>query len=334
MRDLLHALLFDYTVRTVALGAVVLGVVSGVLGCFAVLRRQSLFGDALAHAALPGVCIGFLLAGGKSPLWLLVGAAISGWLGALAVLGVVRGSRIKEDAALGIVLTVFFGFGIVLLTRIQNTGNASQSGLNSFLFGQAAVLLERDVQVMVLLGAITLVVLAAFYKEFKLLTFDPAFAHSMGVPTGLLSVGLTALITVAVVIGLQTVGVILMAAMLVAPASAARQWTDRLSRMIVLAALFGALSGVTGAVLSSLDARVPTGPLVVLLATAIVLVSLAFAPRRGVVWTALHRRRQGRQLAAAVQRSRTEPWQDSLGVLGGIHPRSSSDAAGQEGRAS
>jgi manganese/zinc/iron transport system permease protein len=295
--EVIRLLLFDYTVRTVALGAVVLGIVSGVLGCFAILRRQSLFGDALAHAALPGVCLAFMLTGAKQPLALLIGAALSGWIGALAVLGIVRGSRIKEDAALGIVLTVFFGLGIVLLTRIQRTGNASQSGLNHFLFGQAAVLLQRDVLLMAGLGAVTLAVVALLYKEFKLLAFDPAFGSSLGYPMGRLGVLLTALITVAVVIGLQSVGVVLMAALLIAPAAAARQWTDRLSVMIGLSATFGAVSGLVGAVLSSVDARVPTGPLVILLATAIVVVSLTVAPRRGLVWTALRRRRTNRRLA-------------------------------------
>ncbi|MDP9371039.1 MAG: metal ABC transporter permease, partial [Chloroflexota bacterium] len=297
MNDLIRLLLFDYTVRTVALGAATLGVVSGVLGCFAVLRRQSLFGDALAHAALPGVCLAFLLVGAKTPVALLAGAAISGWLGALAVLGITRASRLKEDAALGTVLTVFFGFGIVLLTRIQHTGDASQSGLNSFLFGQAAVLLERDVLLMAGLGGAALLTVALCYKEFKLLAFDPGFGRSLGFPMGLLSVLLTALITVAVVIGLQSVGVILMAALLIAPAAAARQWTDRLGAMIALAAIFGAFAGVGGAVLSSLDARVPTGPLVVLLATLIVIVSLTLAPRRGILWAAVRRRRVERRLA-------------------------------------
>ncbi len=149
-------LLFNYTVRTVALGAAVLGIVSGVLGCYAVLRRQSLFGDALAHATLPGVALAFLLTGGKAPLALLAGAALTGWLGALAVLGIIRGSRLKSDAALGAVLTVFFGFGAVLLTKIQSSGNAGQSGLDSFLFGQAALLLQRDVVQMSALGVLSL----------------------------------------------------------------------------------------------------------------------------------------------------------------------------------
>jgi manganese/zinc/iron transport system permease protein len=338
MRDLLGLLLFDYTVRTVALGAAVLGIVSGVLGCFAVLRRQSLFGDALAHAALPGVCVGFLLAGGdKSLAWLLAGAAVSGWIGALAVLGIARGSRIKEDAALGTVLTVFFGVGIVLLTRIQNTGDASQSGLNSFLFGQAAVMLQRDVAIMAAAGGAALLLVALLYKEFKLLAFDPAYGSSLGLPMGVLSVGLTALITVAVVIGLQSVGVILMAALLIAPASAARQWTDRLSVMIGLSALFGAVSGVAGAVLSSIDARIPTGPLVVLIATAFVIVSLTVAPRRGLVWAAIRRRRERERYASvhgpAWRKAPGEPeYSDSLGVLGGVHPRPEPEAARREGR--
>lgn len=297
MLDLLHDLLFDYTLRTVALGATILGLVSGVLGCYAVLRRQSLFGDALAHAALPGVAIAFLVAGGKTPIVLLLGAAISGWLGALAVLGITRGSRLKEDAALGTVLTVFFGFGIVLLTYIQRGGNASQSGLSGFLFGQAAVLVQHDVVVMAALGAVALCLVALFHKEFKLLTFDPDFGSSLGFGMGRLSVLLTGLITVAVVIGLQTVGVVLMAAMLVAPAAAARQWTDRLGTMLALSGLFGAFCGVTGAALSSLDARVPTGPLVVLVATLLVLVSLTLAPRRGMLWAALRRWRNNRRLA-------------------------------------
>jgi manganese/zinc/iron transport system permease protein len=295
--DLIRLLLFDYTVRTVALGATILGVVSGVLGSFAVLRRQSLFGDALAHAALPGVCLAFLVTGGKAASALLLGAALSGWAGALTIIGVTRGSRVKPDAALGTVLTVFFGLGIVLLTRIQRTGSASQSGLNHFLFGQAALLLERDVALMAGLGAVALLLVALLYKEFKLLAFDPDFGRSLGFPMGGIGVILTALLTIAVVIGLQTVGVVLMAALLIAPAAAARQWTDRLGTMIGLAALFGALSGVSGAVLSSLDARLPTGPLVVLLATLIVTISLGFSPRRGLVPAALRRWRVGRHLA-------------------------------------
>ncbi len=284
-------LLSDYTLRNVALGSALLGIVSGVLGCFAVLRRQGLLGDALAHAALPGICIAYLLTGSKAPIVLLLGAAASGWLGTLAILQIVKQTRIKEDAALGIVLSVFFATGIVLLTFIARTGHASQAGLDKFLFGQAAALIEEHVITMAILGGLALLVVALLYKEFKALAFDAAFAQSIGLNTNLLSVLLTSLIVVAVVIGLQTVGVVLMAAMLVGPAVAARQWTNRLSVMIGLSALFGALSGVSGAFISISQKNIPTGPMIILSLTLIVLVSLFFAPARGLVWEWLQRRR-------------------------------------------
>ena len=291
--------LSDYTLRNVVLGSAILGIAGGALGTFAVLRRQSLLGDALAHAALPGICLVFMLTGTKEPELILLGAAISGWIGTLVLLGVVRGTRLKEDAALGTVLTVFFGFGILLLTRIQQGENASQSGLDRYLFGQAATLVERDVMVMAALAAVALGLLALLYKEFKLLAFDPAYAASLGFPTTALDVVLTSLIVLAVLIGLQTVGVVLMVAMLIAPAAAARQWTDRLGVMVLLSAVFGAAAGCAGAVLSSMAQGVPTGPLIVLVATAILTLSLLFAPRRGVVWEWLRHRERRQRLATA-----------------------------------
>ena len=299
--DLLRDLLFDYTLRTVALGAAILGVVGGVLGSFALLRRQSLLGDALSHAALPGICLAFMLTGARTSLVLLIGAGIAGWLATLLILRLVQDTRISEDAALGIVLSVFFGFGIMLLTFIQHTGDANQAGLDRYLFGQAATLLQGQVVGMTLLGGVALLIVALLFKEFKLITFDPAFASTLGLPTQRLSVLLTSLIVVAVLIGLQTVGVVLMAAMLIAPAAAARQWTERLGTMLVLSALFGALSGVSGAILSISEEGLPTGPLVILSATAIVIVSLLFGTARGVVWEALRTRRNRRELRAPEQ---------------------------------
>lgn len=284
--------LISYTLRNVILGSAILGVVGGMLGTFALLRRQSLLGDTLAHAALPGICVAFLLTGTKLPEVLLIGAAVSGWIGTLVLLGIVRATRVKEDAALGTVLTVFFGVGILLLTYIQHGANANQTGLDRYLFGQAATLLERDIVVMAVLAAVALTALALFYKEFKLLAFDPGYAASLGWPTTRLEILLTSLIVIAVLIGLQTVGVVLMVAMLIAPAAAARQWTDRLGPMLMVAAAFGAIAGFIGSVLSSTAARVPTGPLIVLAATAILIVSLALAPRHGLVWNALRQWRQ------------------------------------------
>ena len=290
---------WDYTLRNVVLGSAVLGAVGGVFGSFATLRRQSLLGDALAHAALPGVCLAFLVTGAKGSLALMVGAALSGLIGTLVFLAVVRQSRVKEDAALGIVLSVFFGFGILLLTRIQHSGDAAQSGLDRFLFGQAATLVAGDVRLMAILGAVALSIVWLLFKELKVVTFDPEFAASVGFATTPLTILLTALIVVAVVIGLQTVGVILMVAMLIAPPAAARQWTDRLGTMLVLAAVFGVAAGVSGAVLSSQVARLPTGPTIVLFGTALAAGSVLVAPRRGVLWAAARRWRQRRQIQSA-----------------------------------
>ncbi|MGI9174257.1 MAG: metal ABC transporter permease [Rhodothermales bacterium] len=291
MPDLLTDLFTDYTLRTVALGAAVLGITSGALGTFAVLRGQSLLGDAISHAALPGIALAFLLTGSKAPLVLVLGAALSGWFGTLVLMGITGRTRVPYDAALGLVLSVFFGVGLVLLTFIQRLPLGSQAGLDKFLFGQAAALVERDVVVIAVLGAAALLFTVLFWKEFKLLAFDRAFGESLGLPMGALDVGLTTLLVIAIVVGLQTVGVVLMSAILVAPASAARQWTDRLGWMMVLAALVGAVAGVTGALISASVPRLPTGPTVVLCAGVMVIVSLLFAPRRGLVAAWLRTRR-------------------------------------------
>ncbi|HEV2529913.1 MAG TPA: metal ABC transporter permease [Thermomicrobiales bacterium] len=294
----LFGITFDYTLRNVVFGAAILGIVGGVIGCLAVLRQQSLLSDAVSHAALPGICVAFLATGVRSTPILMAGAAVTGLLGALLVLGLVRSTRLREDAALGIVLSTFFGFGTVLLTRISRTGDADQAGLSSFLFGQAASLVATDVVAMAVLGTITLVVVAVAFKEFKASTFDPGFAASIGLPVTGLSILLTLLIVSAIVIGLQAVGVILMVTVLVAPALAARQWTTDLGRMMILAGFLGGASGITGALLSATVSRLPTGPTIVLIASAIVIVSVLFAPGRGVAWGAAERRRTGRRVRA------------------------------------
>ncbi len=289
--DLFYNLIFDYTLRTVALGSAVLGIVSGALGCYAVLRRQSLLGDAISHAALPGVALAFLITQSKAPLVLMIGAGLAGWLATLLVLKITSSTRVKNDSALGIVLSVFFGLGLVLLTYIQrHVPNAAQAGLDRFLFGQAATLLMGDVVTMAAVGVVALGLMTLFWKEFKLASFDPEFGAAVGFPIRLLDVLLTTLLVVAIVIGLQTVGVVLMSAMVVAPAAAARQWTNRLGVMVVLSAGFGALAGVSGAAISSAVTHLPTGPTIVLCISAIVAVSMLFAPNRGLVWARARRR--------------------------------------------
>lgn len=290
-------LLSDYTLRTVALGTALIGVVSGTLGAFAVLRRQSLLGDAMSHAALPGVVLAFLLTRSKAPLVLVLGALFAGWLGTLWLMSIVKYTRLKPDSALALVLSVFFGFGLVLLTATQRLPDARQAGLDHFLFGQAAALLERDIVTMAVLGSLALALLALLWKELKLLSFDREFGASLGFPMGVLDVVLTTLLVVAIVVGLQAVGVVLMSALVVAPAAAARQWTDRLSVLVVLAGIFGALAGVSGAALSSTGAGLATGPTVVLCVSAIVLLSLLFAPHRGLLWKAVRQALNRRRLA-------------------------------------
>lgn len=285
--------LADGNVRWVVAGAILLGASAGALGAFAYLQRRSLLGDALSHAALPGVGVAFLVVGYKSLPALLIGAAASGWLGALAVNAITKYSKIKQDAALGIVLTVFFGLGVVILTHIQKSGAGTQAGLDKFLFGQAAALGPGDVALLGSVAVILLTILVVGFRSFKLISFDTGFATSAGVPTGLLQFLLTTMIVAAVTIGLQAVGVVLMAALLITPAAAARQWTDRLSLMVLLSALFGALAGLLGAWVSFLAPRLPTGPWVVVIVSFIFLISILFAPQRGII-SRLRQHRHGR----------------------------------------
>jgi manganese/zinc/iron transport system permease protein len=289
---LLHDLIFDYTLRNVALGAAILGVVSGVLGSFALLRRQSLLGDTLSHAALPGICLAFILSGqSKAPAVLLLGAAAAGWIAALLLTVTVRHTRIKEDAAMGVMLSVFFGTGYVLLSLMQRWAGSGQAGLAKYLFGSAASLVENDVWTMSLLAVIALGITALLYKEFKLLAFDQTFLATLGYPVRFLDVLLISLIVIAIVIGLQTVGVVLMSAMLIAPGAAARQWTNRLGRMIVIATAIGVTSGVLGAVASALAEDIPTGPMIVVMLSAATFFSFIFGSERGMLWAWLRRQR-------------------------------------------
>ncbi len=275
--------LADANVRWVVSGSMLLGGAAGGLGSFAFLQKRSLLGDTVAHAALPGVGLAFLLVGRKEFTLLLMGAVVTGWLGALLINAIVRHTRLKLDSALGIVLTSFFGLGVVILTAIQKSGAGTQAGLDKFLFGQAAAMGRNDVIILAVLGITMLLTITIWFGRFKLITFDPDFAGAMGLKVGWLQFLLTTMIVFAVTIGLQAVGVVLMAAMLITPAAAARQWTDRLGLMIFLASVFGIAAGVLGAYASFLAPRLPTGPWMVVAVSFIFLASVLFAPGRGVV---------------------------------------------------
>lgn len=290
---MITTLLTDYTLQNVVVGAALIGIISGVLGSFAVLRRQSLLGDTLSHAALPGVCLGFMVAGTREIGSIMGGALVTAVAAALLTVALTRNTRLKMDAALAATLSLGFALGVVLLTWIQSRGGAAQAGLDSFLFGQAAATTRADLYPMMALVGLSLVGVVLLWKPLKLMTFDPGFAAVAGLPVHRLELLLTAMIALAVVTGLQMVGVVLMTAMVIAPGAAARQWCGSLLGMVLLSAVLGALAGVVGGLISALAPGLSTGPVIVLTATLIALVSLMIAPHRGLIpqwWRRRHRR--------------------------------------------
>lgn len=276
-------MLADPNMQWIFIGCILLGLSSGIMGSFAYLRKQSLVGDTLAHAALPGICIAFMLTGVKSIGVLLVGASIAGIIATFGIEAITRHSRLKQDAALGIVLSSFFGLGIVLLTFIQHGDYGNQAGLDKFLFGQAAAMVGSDVVTMSVICIALMTVCMLLFKQFKLISFDPGFAKGLGYPVAFLEQLLMLLIVVAVVAGVQAVGVVLVAALLITPAVSARYWTNRLSTMVVLSGVFGGLSGALGTWVSSSVSNLPTGPVTVLAATTFFGISVLFGPQRGLL---------------------------------------------------
>lgn len=288
--------LSDPNVRYVVIGTVLLMASASLVGTFTFLTRRSLVGDAIAHAVLPGICMGFLISGSKNYFTLIGGAFFTGWLATYVLGYVTRKSKLKDDTATALVLSVFFGAGIMLLTMIQKSGNATQSGLDHFLFGKAAAITSNDLIAFGSVAVILAVTVFAFFKEFTVLVFDRQFAIATGMPVKALDFIMTSLTVMAVVIGIQAVGVVLMAAILITPAAAARYWTDNIRRMIVIAALFGAISGVSGAYISTLAPNMPTGPWIVVTVTVIALGSFFLSPRRGILGRYLRQLRISRTI--------------------------------------
>ena len=269
----------DQTVRTVLLGALVLGASTGALGVFAVLRRQSLLGDLLAHAALPGIVMGYFVAGERSLGALLLGALVSGVLAALLALALARFPGVRREAAIGATLVLSFALGLVLLSVAERTPGVQSGALQTFLFGQAAATVQREVVLLVVTALILAFALAVVFRAATSVAFDPDFARAQGVRVLATEVWLTALLAVAIVIGLQMVGVVLMAALVIAPAVAAKQWARNVWHMTVLAAVIGGASGLVGASISALQPGLATGPLIVLTATACAVLAI-FTRRR------------------------------------------------------
>ncbi|MGB0415045.1 MAG: iron chelate uptake ABC transporter family permease subunit [Coraliomargarita sp.] len=294
----------DYNTRLVVVCTLLLGVASGLLGGFLLLRKRSLMGDTLSHATLPGIGIAFILmvmlgGEGKSLPVLLTGATVTGVLGCMAVLFIRNSTRIKDDAAMGIVLSVFFGAGVAVLGFVQAMPEGSAAGLESFIYGKTASMVMSDFQLLGCVTGVALLLSVLLFKEFRLLCFDEAYAAAQGWPVKWLDVLLLALVTAVTVAGLQAVGLILIIAFLITPAAAARFWTERLDNMLLLSAVIGGLSGWLGASLSALAPRLPAGALIVLVAAAGFLFSMLLGSERGVLvrWLRQHRlkRRIGRQ---------------------------------------
>lgn len=283
----------------IMLGTALLGATAGVVGAFAVLRGRALVGDMLAHASLPGICIAFLILGHRNIIGLSLGALASGILAVGLMTLVVRWTRTKEDAAIGIMLSTFFGLGVVLLSVAQRSTSGNHAGLATYLFGETAGMQLRDILLLAGVAAVILLLVVFLFKEFQLLSFDSNFGAAQGWPMVALDVLLMGAVAVVTVVGLPIVGVILMAAMIILPGASARFWTSRLSRLLLVAGFFGAAAGTLGTLLASPLPRewlgfdplgfgdttksLPPGPLIVLSATAMFLISMVFAPRRGIL---------------------------------------------------
>jgi len=292
----IFAPLYDPNVQWVIVAITLICTSASVVGCFTFLRKRALIGDAIAHAILPGICLAFMMTQTKNPLVLLIGAMFSGWLGVMAIDVIVSRSKIKTDAALGLVLSVFYGIGILLLTVIQNSGNAAQSGLDKFLFGKAAAMNLEDVQVFTIFSVALLLIVFLFFNTFKLISFDRDFAVVKGFPVKRMEFLLSMLTVMAIAIGIQAVGVVLMAAFLITPAAAARYWTNRLSRMIVLAITFSVASGLLGTYVSYEVPRMPTGPWIVTVLSLLTIASVLIGKKKGVAFNILKQRKNERKM--------------------------------------
>jgi ABC-type Mn2+/Zn2+ transport system permease subunit/Mn-dependent DtxR family transcriptional regulator len=272
----------DPALRYALIGSVLLGINCGLLGGFLVVRKMALVGDALSHAVLPGVTMGFLWNMDKDPVAIFIGATVAGLIGAVAVNLIKHTTKLKEDAALGLVLAAFFAVGLVILTMIQQLDTANKSGLDKYLFGQAAAISGRDVKLMSVVTGLSLLAILVFYKEFLVTSFDAGFARATGFPVQVFHYALMLLLAFSVVISLQAVGVVLVSAMLITPAAAAYMLTDRMHRLLMLAAVFGVFAGAFGAFFSFLRPNLPTGPFMVLGGSSVFVIAFFLGPKHGV----------------------------------------------------
>lgn len=267
----------------VLFSTMILGVAAGIIGCLAYWKKQNLMSDALSHAALPGVVVAFLLIGEKNLLLLVLGAATSALIGAFVIHTITSLTRITEDTAMGMILAVFYGFGIMFLSIANRSATGNQSGLDSFIYGQAAAMVRSDVITMLILAITVILVFVIGFKEWKLYLFDQQFAKGIGLSIRGMNTIYTLVLVITIVIGIQAVGVILMAAMLIIPAVSARYWTHSFRMMVILSAIFGGVSGTIGTFISAIGKSLPTGPFIVVVAAVIFTFSLIFGKEKGLL---------------------------------------------------
>lgn len=277
-------LLQNITLVTVCAGVFLLGIISGLLGTFVLLRGQCLFPDAIAHASLPGIATAYLLFASNNPFILLAGGMVFGAIGVCLVLLVSAKTVLKKDAILGIILSVFFGLGLVLLSIVQRRLPGNKALMQTYLFGNASALLPSDLITLFCVTFFVFLMLFICWKEFKLFSFDASFAKTVGFSVFLYESLFCLLLLAVVAVGLQTVGVVLMSSMLIAPAAAARQWSSNFNVIALLASLFGGLASIVGVLVSDSIDHMPTGPIIVVTLSLIVVISLCFAPHRGVLF--------------------------------------------------
>lgn len=274
----------NYTLIIVVFGTMLLGIAAASIGTITILRRQALIGDALSHATLPGVVLAFMLTGYKEIWVLLLGAAFAATLSISLITIIQKYTKIKNDASLALILSGFFGFGQVLLVVLQGSGNASQAGLNKFIFGQAATILRSDLYFLGIIALALVLLMVLFWKEIKHFIFNKEHFETLGFSTRIVNGLILFLTIIVVVIGIRSVGVILMSALMVSPGVAARQWSNKLSINVILASIIGMLSGAFGAYVSAVNSSLPTGPVVVIFLSLFVIISLLFAPKRGIIY--------------------------------------------------
>jgi manganese/zinc/iron transport system permease protein len=265
---------FDYTLVLMIATTALIGALAGVLGCFAYVRGQSLLGDAIAHASWPGIALMFLLTASKNSYLLLLGGFGTGMIGILLVRLIHERTTLKQDTILAIVLSVFFGIGLVLVTIIQKYPLGQQSILNKFLFGNATALLVQELYLILGVAMVIFFILFFLYKEFNLFVFDKTYCSTLGFNTVFLDVLLCTILVVTIVIGLQIVGVILMSSMLIAPSVAARRWSIGFKAMIRYAVIIGSGCAISGSLASSMIAHMPTGPAIIIITSVVVFISL------------------------------------------------------------